>query len=124
MSDAKLIELFPDAEMARRYFEAMRWPNGPVCPACEESKRIGARRNGMYRCYNCTAEFSVRTGSIFERTKIPLNKWLYAMFYVATLKDGISSVDLAQRIGVSQKSAWFILQRLREVTRHDSENTE
>lgn len=117
ISTFELFALFPDAESARGYFEANRWPSGPVCPACNEGKRIGARKGGFYRCNACLNDFTARTSTIFERSKVPLHKWLYAMYLLVTSRKGISSMQLAKQIGVTQKTAWFMLQRLREVER-------
>lgn len=119
ISTFELFQKFPDAVSARFYFEERRWPNGAVCPACNEAKRIGVRKAGFYRCNACLTDFTVRTGTIFERSKIPLHKWLYAMYLLVTARKGISSLQLAKQIGVTQKSAWFMLQRLREACGND-----
>jgi transposase-like protein len=119
ISTFELFQMFPDAESARLYFEAKRWPDGAVCPACNEAKRIGTRKGGFYRCNACLTDFTIRTGTIFERSKVPLNKWLYAMYLLVTARKGISSLQLAKQIGVTQKTAWFILQRLREACGND-----
>ena len=117
ISTFQLFQKYPDAESARMYFEKQRWPNGPVCPHCEEAKRIttrGGKRLGYFRCGGCREEFTVRTGAIFERSHVPLHKWLYAMYLVVTSRKGISSLQLSKEIGVTQKTAWFMLGRLRE----------
>lgn len=110
----ELFEIIPDAETARLYLEERLWPNGPTCPVCGKGDRITARKNGYYRCNACPEDFTVRTGTIFERSHIPLNKWIYAMYLMVTARKGISSLQLAKEIGVTQKSAWFMLHRLRE----------
>lgn len=119
ISTFELFSMFPDAESARFYFEARRWPSGVVCPACAEAKRIGVRKGGFYRCNACLNDFTVRTATIFERSKVPLHKWLYAMYLLVTSRKGISSLQLAKQIGVTQKTAWFMLQRLREACGND-----
>jgi transposase-like protein len=119
ISTFELFSMFPDAGSARGYFEAKRWPDGAVCPACSEAERIYAKRDGFYRCNACLSEFTVRTGTIFERSKVPLHKWLYAMYLLVTSRKGISSLQLAKQIGVTQKTAWFVLQRLREACGND-----
>jgi transposase-like protein len=81
--------------------------------------RIGTRKGGFYRCHACKLDFTVRTGTIFERSHVPLNKWLYAMYLLVTSRKGISSLQLAKEIGITQKSAWFVLQRLREACGKD-----
>lgn len=119
ISTFDLFQMFPDADSARAYLEAQRWPNGPACPVCDEARRIYAKRGGFYRCNACLEEFTVRTGTVFERSKVPLNKWLYAMYLLVTSRKGISSLQLAKQIGVTQKTAWFMLQRLREACGND-----
>lgn len=119
ISTFELFQMFPDQESARTYFEARRWPDGATCPACGEAGRIGTRKGGFYRCNACLLDFTVRTGTIFERSKVPLHKWLYAMYLLVTARKGISSVQLHAQIGVTQKTAWFMLQRLREACGND-----
>jgi transposase-like protein len=119
ISTFELFQMFPDAESARTYFEQKRWPDGATCPACNEVKRIHARKDGFYRCNACLNDFTVRTATIFERSKVPLHKWLYAMYLLVTARKGISSLQLAKQIGVTQKTAWFMLQRLREACGND-----
>jgi transposase-like protein len=114
ISTFELFALIPDAETARLYLEARLWPNGTVCPTCTGQDRITTRKGGFYRCNKCKTDFTVRTGTIFERSHIPLHKWVYAMYLVVTARKGISSLQLAKEIGITQKSAWFMLQRLRE----------
>lgn len=115
----QLSEMFPNAESARLYIEARRWPKGVVCPTCQEAKRITTRKDGFYRCNACKADFSVRTGTIFERSHIPLHKWICAMYLLMTARKGVSSLQLGKEIGVTQKSAWFVLQRIREACGND-----
>lgn len=121
ISTFELFQRFPDNEAARVYFEGQRWPEGPVCPACGERERIwkDAKRLGFYRCNADLVVFTVRTGTIFERSKVPLHKWLYAMYLLVTARKGISSLQLHSQIGVTQKTAWFMLQRLREACGND-----
>ena len=105
--------MFPDAEAARKYLEGRLWPEGPRCPCCGLGERITARASGFYRCNQCKEDFTVRTGTIFERSHVPLHKWVYAMYLLVTARKGISSMQLAKEIGITQKSAWFVLHRLR-----------
>ncbi len=119
ISTFQLFKLFPDEPTARTYLEGRRWPSGVVCVACQEAKRITPRKNGFYRCNACKADFTVRTGTIFERSHIPLHKWVYAMYLLMTARKGISSLQLGKEIGVTQKSAWFMLQRIREACGND-----
>jgi transposase-like protein len=109
-----LFAMFPDQETARTYLEGRLWPNGPRCPVCGLGDRITERKEGFYRCNQCKEDFTVRTGTIFERSHVPLHKWIYAMYLLVTARKGISSMQLAKEIGITQKSAWFVLHRLRE----------
>ena len=119
ISTFELFQMFPDQESARLYFEGRRWPDGATCPACGEAERIGPRKGGFYRCNACLLDFTVRTGPLFERSKVPLHRWLYAMYLLVTARKGISSGQLHAQIGVTQKTAWFMLQRLREACGND-----
>jgi len=120
ISTFQLFALFPDEETARVYLEDRLWPKGPVCPDCKSGERVSAlgtcatRKAGFYRCLACNFDFTIRTNTIFERSKVPLHKWLYSMYLLVTARKGISSLQLAKEIGVTQKTAWFILGRLRE----------
>jgi len=114
ISTFQLFAMIPDQETARLYLESRLWPNGVTCPTCAGQDRITARKGGYYRCNKCKLDFTVRTGTIFERSHVQLHKWVYAMYLVVTARKGISSMQLAKEIGITQKSAWFVLQRLRE----------
>jgi len=114
ISTFELFAMIPDQETARVYLESRLWPNGTTCPTCSGQDRITTRKGGYYRCNKCKLDFTVRTGTIFERSHVPLHKWVYAMYLVVTARKGISSMQLAKEIGITQKSAWFVLQRLRE----------
>jgi transposase-like protein len=120
ISTFELFKMFPDEESARLYFESRLWPNGAKCPVCGLPERVATRKNGYYRCNQCLEDFTVRTGTIFERSHVPLHKWLYAMYLLLTSRKGISSLQLSKEIGITQKSAWFLLQRLREACANDS----
>ncbi len=119
ISTFQLFQLFPDADSARLYLEARLWPKGPKCPVCASGERVTARKGGYYRCNPCGEDFTVRTGTIFERSHVPLHKWLYAMYLLVTARKGISSLQLSKEIGITQKSAWFVLHRLREACGSD-----
>lgn len=122
ISTFKLFEVFPDEATAREYLEGRLWPSGPVCPECKAGDRITVRKAGYYRCNACgDFDFTVRTGTVFERSHIPLHKWVYAMYLLVTARKGISSMQLAKEIGVTQKSAWFMLHRLREACGSDDD---
>lgn len=114
ISTFQLFAMFPDEKTARSYLESRRWRDGIKCPVCTSGERIGVRKDGYYRCHACKEDFTVRTGTIFERSKVPLHKWLYAMYLLLTARKGISSLQLSKQIGITQKSAWFVLHRIRE----------
>lgn len=111
--------MFPDEATARGYLESRRWRDGVKCPVCVSGDRIGVRKDGYFRCHACKEDFTVRTGTIFERSKVPLHKWLYAMYLLVTARKGISSLQLSKQIGITQKSAWFVLHRIREACGDD-----
>lgn len=113
---------FKDEDKAREYLEALRWPNGPVCPHCgaEGGYPIQtARRAGLYKCKHkeCRKQFTVTVGTVFERSKIPLTKWLMATYLMCSSKKGISSHQLHRMLGVQYKTAWFMTHRIREAMR-------
>lgn len=120
ISTFQLFTMYPDEESARLYLEGRIWPNGVTCPSCRSGERISTlgvcatRKPGFYRCLACAEDFTVRTGTVMERSKVPLHKWLYSMYLLVTARKGISSMQLAKEIGITQKSAWFVLGRLRE----------
>lgn len=119
ISTFELFKMFPDQESARVYLEGRLWKDGVKCLTCKSGERITVRKGGYYRCNACQLDFTVRTGTIFERSHIPLHKWLYAMYLLVTARKGISSLQLSKEIGVTQKSAWFMLHRLREACGND-----
>ncbi|MGZ9105068.1 MAG: IS1595 family transposase [Rhodoplanes sp.] len=119
ISTFELFAMFPDQETARTYLEGRLWPKGPCCPVCGLGERITVRAGGFYRCNQCKEDFTVRTGTLFERSHVPLHKWIYAMYLLVTARKGISSMQMAKEIGITQKSAWFVLHRLREACGSD-----
>ena len=124
ISTFEFLDMIPDAEAARLYLEDRRWHGSPSCPLCGAFEKITARtgkRIGYYRCHDCAGEFTVRTGTIFERSHVPLNKWVYTMYLVVTARKGVSSLQLSKKIGVTQKTAWFMLGRLREAVGDDDD---
>jgi transposase-like protein len=121
ISTFQLFQMFPDVETARKYLEGRLWANGVKCAKCKSGERITTRKDGFYHCNSCVLDFTIRTGTIFERSHVPLHKWIHAMYLLVTARKGISSVQLAKQIGITQKSAWFVLQRLREACGNDIE---
>lgn len=112
---------FYDDDAAREALEAVRWPNGPACPHCGnlDQDRIAkahgkAPRAGLYYCAACNGQFTVTVGTVMERSKIPLSKWLFAMHLMGASKKGISALQLSRMLGVTYKTAWFLCHRIRE----------
>ncbi|MCX5645073.1 MAG: IS1595 family transposase [Phycisphaerae bacterium] len=125
---ATLSSLFVDEEKARKFLEDKRWPNGPVCPHCDSTNiytltaKSDSRkpvRPGVYKCGSCREQFTVRIGTVFEESKIPLRKWLMAIHLMTSSKKGISSHQIAREVGITQKSAWFLCHRIREAMRQE-----
>ena len=102
----EVLEAFPDEKSCVEHLEKMRWPRGVICPLCGSSRRFYriAERH-TYKCADCTRRFSVRKGTIFEESRLPLRKWFAAAWLVATHRKGIASTQLAREIGVTQKTA-------------------
>jgi transposase-like protein len=107
------IEHFNDEQVCINAVAEMRWSNGPVCPDCETEKPYYIKTQKRWKCRECRRQFSVKVGTIFEDSPISLKKWLPALWLIVNCKNGISSYELAKDLGVTQKSAWFMLQRLR-----------
>lgn len=109
-------EKFPDEESARLYFEGRRWAYGKFCPRCGsvEVVEVKNHRPMPYRCKDCRKHFSVRTGSVLEESRLPLRVWLMAMWMMTKARKGIPSTQMAKELGITQKSAWFLAQRIRE----------
>ncbi len=104
---------FADLDVATEFVAKLRWPNGPVCPecGCVEYSYLTTRR--LWKCKCCRKQYSVKKGTIFEDSPIGLDKWLAAIWMVANCRTGISSHELGRSIGLTQKSAWFVLHRIR-----------
>ncbi len=107
------IQYFSDEQVCIAAVASMRWPNGPVCPHCEAKEPYYLKTQKRWKCRSCRKQFSVKLNSIFEDSPIPLQKWLPALWLLVNCKNGVSSYELAKDLGISQKSAWFVLHRLR-----------
>jgi transposase-like protein len=117
---------FHDEEAAYAFVEARIWPKGPVCPHCGGVERIGkmggkSTRIGAYKCYDCRQPFTVKIGTIFEASHIPMHIWLQAIFLISSSKKGISSHQLQRTLGVTIKSAWFLSHRIREAMKQEGD---
>ncbi|PWE17004.1 IS1595 family transposase [Marinicauda salina] len=116
--------IFHDEDAARAHLEALRWPNGPVCPYCGETEKVKALGGksmgpGWHHCGACRKKFTVRVGTVYERSKVPLHKWLLATQMMASSKKGVSAHQLHRTLGVTYKTAWFMAHRIREAMRED-----
>lgn len=116
MSLYQVLERFSSEEECIEHLEKLRWPKGVICPCCSSSRKIyRIKRDHKYKCADCSKQFSVRKGTIFEESRLPLRKWFAAAWLLTSSRKGINSCQLARKIGVTQKTAWFVLGRLREV---------
>jgi transposase-like protein len=107
------IKYFSDEQVCIDTVAALRWPNGPVCPKCGNNAHYYLATQKRWKCKKCSKQFSVKLGTIFEDSPIPLDKWLIALWMLVNCKNGISSYEVGRDLGITQKSAWFVLQRLR-----------
>ena len=119
----ELTQLFPDEAAARTWFEGLMWPTGDrPCPRCGSLNTHDAKHKKMpYRCRDCRKYFSVKTGTVMEGSPIPLLKWVYAIYLDVTGLKGTSSMKLHRDLGITQKSAWFMQQRIREAFATDGD---
>jgi transposase-like protein len=121
--------IFTDETKAREWLEARVWPNGPVCPHCgstgEDVTALQGKKHrpGVYQCNGCREQFTVTVKTVFERSKIPLSKWLAALFMLTASKKGVSAHQIHRSLGISYKSSWFMMHRLREALRQGSFDT-
>ena len=111
--------IFTDAEKAREHLEAINWPEGPFCPHCGEVENVTrlqgkSHRAGLIQCNSCLKNFTVTVGTVFERSKVPLNKWMLATYLLASSKKGMSAHQIHRMLGVTYKTAWFMMHRIRE----------
>jgi len=119
---------FNDPDEARKYLEEQRWPDGAVCPHCGGTERIypiepnekKKIRAGLYQCNDCNQQFTVTVGTVFERSRVGLHKWLMACYLMSSSKKGISAKQLERSLGVTYKTAWFMAHRIREAMRDNS----
>ena len=109
--------IFHDEAKAKAHIEASRWGGEPVCPHCGSLKvrRMGGKTQaGMFLCNDCRDKFTVRTGTVMERSHVPLHKWLLATHIMAASKKGMSAKQMERMLGVTYKTAWFLCHRIRE----------
>src|ERR1700740_65399 len=101
------IRYFTDPDVCLKFVADLRWPNGPECPRCQGKELSFLKTRRLWKCKACKKQFSVKVGTIFEDSKLGLDKWLPAIWLSANSKNGISSHELARALGITQKSAWF-----------------
>jgi transposase-like protein len=107
------ITYFADVDVATMFVAGLRWPDGVTCPHCDSRNCPYVASRRIWQCKDCRKQFSVKVGSLFEDSPIPLSKWLPAMWMLVNCKNGVSSYEIARDLGVTQKTAWFMLHRLR-----------
>ena len=116
----QLIEMFPDEETARKWFEDITWPNSRYCPRCGSTNTYEAKHvKCPYRCRDCNKYFSVKTGTVMASSKVPLSKWAFAIYMEVVNLKGVSAMQLHRHLDVSYPTAWFILHRIREAWADD-----
>lgn len=111
--------IFTDEKAARKHLESLRWADGRFCPHCGETEKTSLvrgkkHRPGLYYCNGCKSTFTVTVGTVFERSKIPLHKWMLAYHLMVSSKKGISAHQLHRMLGITYKTAWFMAHRIRE----------
>ena len=121
ISAYEFFKSFPDDWSAIQHIEGLRWPDGVACPHCEGERITRLKDRQYHQCKDCRRKFTVRTGTVFERSHIPLDKWLYAIYILQTARKDVSSVQLSKELGLTQKATWFMLHRLREACSVEAE---
>lgn len=111
---AEFLKAFNSEEACRKHFEVIRFADGDFCPHCKHDKINRFTDGKRYRCAKCKQDFTIKTGTIFGESKLPIQKWFIAIYLLTTRKKGISSIELSKQVGVSQKTAWFMDHRIRE----------
>ncbi|HEV7673879.1 MAG TPA: IS1595 family transposase [Candidatus Angelobacter sp.] len=114
------IQHFNDQQVCIDTVAALRWPEGVTCPACGHKEHYYLKTQKRWKCKDCNRQFSVKLGTIFEDSALGLDKWLLAMWMIANCKNGVSSYEIHRAIGVTQKSAWFMLHRIRTAMKNGS----
>src|SRR5713101_5505211 len=110
---SEAIRYFADPDVAHTFLVCLRWPHGVFCPACNAKNPMFLKTRRIYKCRVCRKQFSVKLGTIFEDSPLGLDKWLPAIWMLANSKNGISSYEMPRGLGVTQKTAWFMLGRIR-----------
>jgi transposase-like protein len=114
------VRYFADPDICVRFVAAVRWPDKPECPNCQGKEHFYLKTRRVWKCKACSKQFSVKVGTIFEDSAVPLDKWLIAFWMLVNCKNGVSSYELERDLKVTQRTAWFMLQRLRLATQAKS----
>lgn len=114
------ITFFDNPDNALQYLASKRWPKGVTCPYCEAKQPMFLATRRIWKCRGCRKQFSVKVGTIFEDSPLPLGKWLAATWLISNCKNGVSSYEIARDLKVTQKSAWFMLHRIREAMQEEN----
>ncbi len=111
---SEAIKFFDDPDNARQYLASKRWADGIVCPFCDATEPMFLSTRKVWKCRKCRKQFSVKVGTIFEASPLSLGKWLTAVWLISNCKNGVSSYEIARALGITQKTAWFMLHRIRD----------
>src|SRR5438876_1257350 len=114
------IRYFSDPDICLAFLVELRWPNGVACPRCDSGHHSFLSTRRVWKCLDCKRQFSIKVGTIFEDSPIGLDKWLAALWMIVNCKNGVSSYEIARALGITQKSAWFMLHRIRLATQAGS----
>lgn len=107
------IQYFADPQHCQDLLSSMRWPHGPVCPRCSSGEYGYLKSRSVWQCKGCRKQYSAKVGTIFEDSPIGLDKWFSALWMIVSAKNGVSSYEIARSLGVTQKTAWFMMHRIR-----------
>jgi transposase-like protein len=116
---AEFLEYFKDEDTCREHFTAIRFRDGEYCPHCGHKKIYSFASGKRYRCGSCKQDFTIKTGTVFGESKLPIKKWFIAIYLLSTTSKGISSVQLAKHVGVTQKTGWFMDHRIRKAMKQN-----
>ena len=114
------IKYFADSQRCLDFVIALRWPHGLICPRCQSQEYSFLKTRSIWECKGCKKHYSVKVGTIFEDSAVKLDKWLCAMWMIVNAKNGVSSYEIARNLGVTQKTAWFMMHRIRLVLQNGS----
>src|SRR6266481_7582515 len=107
------VRFFTDLDICTQFMAAVRWPDGVTCPHCTATRNSFNKARRYWQCKDCRKQFTIKTGSVMEDSPIGLDKWLPAIWMIVNAKNGVSSYEIHRALGITQKSAWFLLHRIR-----------